>query len=625
MRQALLQHDDLVRACIESHGGQVLLSAETRELLGDSLSAGTTLYDRGSHRLRDLSEPEQIFQLLHPDLEVEFPPLRSLSTHPNNLPQQLTTFVGREQETVDLRRLMEKTRLVTVTGSGGCGKTRLALQVAAEALERFPDGVWVVELAPRADPALVPQTVAEVLDCKEEPGKPILGCRADHVKGKHLLLVLDNCEHLLDACAKLADNLLRTCPQVRLLATSREGLGIARDSTYRVPSLSLPDPSRDATPESLARCESARLFVERAHLQQPDIAVSGEMAPILAAICARLDDIPLAIELATARLRTLSIAEIHARLDQRFRLLTGGSRTALPRHQTLRSLIDWSYDLLSEPEKVMLCRLSAFVGGWTLGAAEHVCAGEPIEEWEILDLLTVLTDKSLAVVAERGGETRYRLLETVRHYARELLLQRREPEALRRRHWVYSLRLARIGHDTPPWLERMAEDHDKLRAALEVCLTQEEHPEPALELASSLGPFWFSRSLFAEGRSYLPQVLVQSSREPTAARAGRALPRLYWHFSKETCWQLAQWRKRAWLFPGACRTSRNSSRASASWRTPTGRKGTMRPSAASRKKPWRSLAECRIRARSRWCSATSAATSTPWERMTRPAPATRRA
>jgi non-specific serine/threonine protein kinase len=276
----------------------------------------------------------------------------------------------------ELKRLLVRTRLLTLTGSGGCGKTRLSLQLAADALEQFPDGAWFAELAPLSDPGLVPQTVATVLGLMEEPGKPISQTLTEHLKDKRLLLLLDNCEHLLDVCAKLADALLRQCPGVQLLASSREALGIGGEQTYRVPSLSLPDPKQAHTPLSVAPFEAVQLFTERALLARPDFQVTPQNAATLAAICYRLDGIPLAIELAAARVRLLSVEEINHKLDQRFRLLTGGSRTALPRQQTLRSLIDWSYDLLHDPEKLLLQRLSAFAGGWTLAAAEQVCTGE---------------------------------------------------------------------------------------------------------------------------------------------------------------------------------------------------------------------------------------------------------
>src|SRR5262249_45935733 len=358
------------------------------------------------------------------------------------------SFVGRETEMAEVKRLLSTTALLTLTGSGGCGKTRLALQVAADVLEQYLDGVWQVELAPLAGPTLVPQTVAAALRVREEPGRPLTATLGDYLRAKALLLVLDNCEHLLAACAQLAESLLRACPKLRVLASSREGLGIAGEQTYRVPSLSLPDPHHLPPPEGLRDVEAVQLFADRARLSQADFAVTQANAPAVVQVCQRLDGIPLAIELAAARVKALSVEKLNERLDDMFRLLTGGSRTALPRQQTLRALIDWSYDLLSPPEKALLRRLAVFAGGWTLEATEAVCgdpvgskqsavgspaagAAEPCAAAEsslppadcllptdVLDLLTSLVEKSLALYEEREGEGRYRLLETVRQYAR---------------------------------------------------------------------------------------------------------------------------------------------------------------------------------------------------------------
>ncbi len=369
----------IARLLAVGHGGQVLLSQAACDLLGDALPSQAGLRDLGSHRLKDLQQPEHIYQLLHPDLPADFPPLRSLSPETTNLPVQLTSFIGREKEMEEIKRLLSRTRLLTLTGSGGCGKTRLAAQVGADLLADFADGVWLVELAAIADPALVPQTVASTLGIREEPGQRLLETLQQHLKPKSLLLLLDNCEHLSAACAQLAETLLQACPNLRILASSREALGIAGELAYRVPSLSLPElprlPSAEAAlVPALARCEATRLFVERAALSYPGFALTEQNAPAVAQVCVRLDGIPLAIELAAARIKVLSADQIAARLDDRFRLLTGGSRTALPRQQTLRALIDWSYDLLSEAERTLLRRLSVFVGGWTLEAAEAICA-----------------------------------------------------------------------------------------------------------------------------------------------------------------------------------------------------------------------------------------------------------
>lgn len=367
----------------------------------------------------------------------------------------MTSFIGREQEMEAVKILLAKTRLLTLTRSGGCGKTRLALQGAADVLEQFPDGVWLVELASLADPALVPQAIAQILGVKEQSGQSVVKTLSEHLKNKSMLLVMDNCEHLLSVCGQLLSALLRACPSLKGLATSREALGIAGELTHRVPPLTSPDLKQTITPESLNQYEAVRLFIERAQFHKPDFSVTSQNAPALAQLCFHLDGIPLAIELAAARVRSLSVEDINTRLDSRFRLLTGGDRSALPRQQTLRALIDWSYDLLGAKEKLLLARLSVFVGGWTLASAEQVCIGERtqtskstadragraesaeeemIEDWEVLDLLSSLADKSLVLVEEQTGGGRYRLLESVRQYMAEKLQQSGEETIVRCRH-----------------------------------------------------------------------------------------------------------------------------------------------------------------------------------------------
>ncbi len=501
-----------------AHGGQVLLSQAVVDGVRDGLPAAVSLRDLGRVRLKDLATPEHVYQVLHPDLRQEFPALRSLESTPNNLPQQATSFIGREKELAELRRLLTKTRLLTLTGSGGSGKTRLCLQVCAESLERFPDGAWLVELAPLSDPALVPQTVATVLGLKEEPGELIVQTLAAHLKDKRLLLLLDNCEHLLDGCAKLADVLLRQCPHVKILASSREALGIGGEQAYRVPSLSLPDPKQAHTPASVVPFEAVQLFTDRALLARPDFQVTDQNATTLVSICHRLDGIPLAIELVAARVRSLSVDEIHRKLDKRFLLLTGGSRTALPRQQTLRSMIDWSYDLLRGAEKMLLQRLSVFAGGFTLAAAEAVCAGDGVEGVDVLDLLTSLADKSLVAAEQDDGRTRYRLLETVRQYAREKLLESGCGVAVRERHRDYFLTLAEevdsklAGAEQAAWLQRLDEEHDNLRSALEWSVVQVESG-PSLRLCGALPRFWIPRGHFAEGREWCARVLQMAGTE----------------------------------------------------------------------------------------------------------------
>jgi predicted ATPase/class 3 adenylate cyclase len=508
-----------------AHGGQVLLSQAVVEHLCTDLPESVSLLDLGNVRLKDLATAEHVYQVVHPQLRNVFPALRSLEATPNNLPQQATSFVGRSPEVAALARLLAKSRLLTLTGSGGCGKTRLGLQIAADALEQHPDGVWLAEFAPLADPALVAQTTATVLGLKEESGKPITRTLVEHLKDKTLLLLLDNCEHLLDACARLCETVLRQCPGVRILATSREALAIGGEQAYRVPSLSLPDTRQAYTPESLVRFEAVQLFADRAVLARHDFLITERNAAAVASICYRLDGIPLALELAAARLRSLSVEEIDGRLNERFRLLTGGSRAALPRQQTLRSLIDWSYDLLHDPARQLLQRLSVFSGGWTLPAAERICAGGGMDEIEVLDQLTSLADKSLVATNPLDGDTRFRLVETVRQYAREKLLEGAHAAAVRARHLDYFLSLAEEaepklqGAEQASWLRRLEQEHDNVRAALEWSLATrgERH---GLRLCGALQRFWITRGHYTEGRGWCARVLETAGAEsPTLLRA----------------------------------------------------------------------------------------------------------
>jgi predicted ATPase/class 3 adenylate cyclase len=455
------------RICAVGHGGQILLSQAVGVLAAPDLPPGVSLRDLGPHRLKDLREPEHLFQVVHPDLPADFPRLKSLDVLPNNLPVQLTSFIGREREKAEVRRLLSSTRVLTLTGSGGKGKTRLALQVAAEGLEGFPDGVWLVELAVLSDPSLVPKAVASALGVPEQQGRLLTETLVDGMRGKSVLVILDNCEHLVAACAHLTDVLLRACPNLRILATSREALGVTGETTWRVTSLSLPDPERLPPLDQFTEYEAIRLFVARAVAIAPQFAVTNRNALAVAQVCHRLDGIPLAIELAAARVKVLAVEQIAARLDDRFRLLTGGSRTALPRQQTLRAAMDWSYHLLSETERLLLRRLSVFAGGWALDAAEGICTGRNLEATDILDLLTSLVDKSLVQAETHRGEARYRLLETVRQYARDRLVEASEEVDVRTRHRAWYVALAERADREPRGpRQRIWRDHDNLRAAL---------------------------------------------------------------------------------------------------------------------------------------------------------------
>ncbi len=512
------------------HGGQVLVTGATYELVAGRLPGGIGLRDLGEHRLQDLGRAERVFEVTGPGLAVGFGPLRSLDDPAlrHNLPSQATSFVGRAAELAELRSLISGgSRLVTVAGPGGIGKSRLALQVAAEVLDGVGDGVWLVELAPVADPELVARTVAAVLQVREEPGRPMLDTLVEAVGGRYLLVVLDNAEHVLGAAAKLADAMMRSCPRACLLVTSREPLGVSGERVFRVPPLPIP-PAGLAAPGRLAAFESVQLFAEHASMHRQGFALDDANAAAVAAICVRLDGIPLALELAAARLGSLSVSEISSRLDQRFRLLTGGSRTALPRHQTLRALIDWSYDLLNPEERLVADRLSVFAGGWTLEAAEAVTSAGDTGEWQALDHLAALVDKSLVQAEEIHGSTRYRLLETVRHYAADHLALRAGVDldgtrAAHRDHYLALVETADLhlrGRDEAAWLDRLEVEFDNIRAALAFSLADPDSAEPGLRLAAGLRWFCYLRGHGGEVLEALNALLERpDARMPTRTRA----------------------------------------------------------------------------------------------------------
>jgi predicted ATPase/class 3 adenylate cyclase len=500
------------------HGGQTLLSQASQIMIGDQLPAEISLRDLGERRLKDLARPERIFQLVSPDLPSEFPQLKTIEAYPNNLPSQLTSFIGREKEIDQIKRLLEHpvgelstgpgvhgAPLVSLVGPGGTGKTRLALQAAAELLEAFPDGVWLVELAPLSDSALVTPTVAATFNLSQDPKHGSESLLAEHLIAKHLLLILDNCEHLIDACAKLVDGLLHHCPLLHILTTSREPLGITGETILRVPSLSMPDLAHAAQAEQLTQFESVRLFIERAQSAQPGFQMTNENCFQIAQICQRLDGIPLAIELAAARINLLTVDQINLRLKDRFRLLTGGSRVSLPRHQTLSALIDWSYELLNEAERILLRRLAVFAGGWTLEAAEQVCCGEGLETEEVLEQLAGLVNKSLVVTElDNADHARYDYLETIQQYAYARLLEAGEAEGARNRHLEYFLRQSEQGENELygpnqlHWFDLLEEDHDNYRGAMEWAL-ESEQALAALRIPGALHYFWFVRGYRIEG------------------------------------------------------------------------------------------------------------------------------
>jgi predicted ATPase/class 3 adenylate cyclase len=515
----------VARLLSAGYGGQVLLSQATQELIRDDLPTGATLRDMGERRLKDLIRPERVYQLVASDLADEFPPLKTLDARAHNLPQQLTSFVGREREMGQVKDLVRSTRLVTLTGAGGAGKTRLALQASADLIDDFAHGVWFVDLAALGDERLVPQAVATVLGVRERPGAAIADALVEAMGDRELLLVLDNCEHLIQAAAALSQRMLSAAAGVRILATSREALRIPGEVTYRVPSLAAPGPRTPAHIDALAQYAAVQLFIDRARAVQPSFHVDDANAPAVASICYQLDGIPLAIELAAARVRSLTVTEVNDRLGQRFRLLTSGARTALPRQQTLRALIDWSFDLLNASERALLCRVACFAGGWTADAATAVATDAPMVADEVPDLLSALADKSLVVAEDRGGATRYRLPETVRQYARERLLELGEDARCRRRHfeWFLSLVLEAEPRLTGPeqkgWLDRLEAEHDNLRAALEWAAAADGARANGLRLAGNLFWFWYVRGYLGEGRAWISGFLAAAPDADASVRA----------------------------------------------------------------------------------------------------------
>ncbi|HYR00655.1 MAG TPA: adenylate/guanylate cyclase domain-containing protein [Casimicrobiaceae bacterium] len=510
-----------------AHGGQILLSQATVESIREQLPPGVTLRDLGRVRLRDLASPEHVYQAVHPRLREDFPALRSLESTPNNLPQQVTSFVGRERGQAEVRKLLAQAPLLTLLGMGGLGKTRLSLQVAADVLDEFPDGVWFVELAPVADARLVPQAVASVLGVMEEAGRPVIEALVKFVRERELLVILDNCEHLVHACADLAKQLLQAGSRLKLLASSREHLRVPGEVTYPVQALAVPDSREAAAPDALVRYEAVRLFVDRAQAVRPDFAVSAENAPAIVDICRRLDGIPLALELAAARVRSLPVEAIAERLDDRFRLLTRGARTDLPRQQTLRALIDWSYDLLDSPEKAVFERLAVFAGGFTLEAAETVAQGGAIRHDDVLDLVSALVDKSL-VELDAGG-TRYRMLETVREYAQQGLVAAEDADAVRTRHLDHYLALAIEAHpqlwgrEQGKWLSRLDLERENFLAAHAWCERAPAGAAKGLQLAETLQLYWLPRGLIELGYRVTLEALARPGAQARDYRRSGAL------------------------------------------------------------------------------------------------------
>ncbi len=516
----------VARVLSTGYGGQVLLSTVIYELVRDALPAGASLKDLGEHALKDLLRPEHVYQLTIPDLPTDFPALKSLERHPHNLPVQPTPFLGREHEVTGVCDLLRRpeVRLVTLTGPGGIGKTRLSLQVAAEMTDQFADGVFLVALAPVSDAELVVPTIMQTLSIKETGGQPLLTQLKSVLKDRQMLLVLDNFEQVVDAAVQVAE-LLAACPRLKIIVTSRVVLHLQAEREYTVPPLSLPNPKHLPDLVTLSQYEAVALFIQRAQAVKPDFAVTNANAPAVAGICARLDGLPLAIELAAARAKFFAPQALLTRLEQGLSVLTGGARDLPARQQTLRGAIAWSYDLLSPEEKALFRRLSVFVDGWTIEAAEIVCRAAGELELDILDGLLSLVDKSLLRQQESTeGEPRFWMLQLLREFGLEALAHAGESEVTRQTHAEYFLALTEqaepdmYGPNQVSWLERLEQEHDNQRAALGWMREQSEG-ECGLRLAGALRLFWSVRGHLSEGRQWLETLLARVHPAAAAVRA----------------------------------------------------------------------------------------------------------
>jgi predicted ATPase/DNA-binding winged helix-turn-helix (wHTH) protein len=531
-REELVSREDIARrlwspdVVTDLDAGIHTAVLKIRRALGDSSASPRFVETVSRKGYRFIASVEVVRQSV--EASAELSTAGRLPHRPHNLPADLTSFVGRREELLKLPAMLASSRLLSLTGAGGVGKTRLAVRLAQDVVNDFPDGVWLIELAPLAAPDLLAQTFATVVGVQEGPQRSARDALLDSLRHRALLLVVDNCEHILPACADLLEALLRVAPGVRVLATSREALGVSGETVCRVRSLSLPEPLAPV-PAALPDSEATQLFVERARAVDEAFALTADTADSIVRICRRLGGIPLAIELAAARVDVLSLEQIEARLQNRFHLLTGGPRTALPRQRTLEATLDWSYQLLSDTQRQLLCRLSVFPSSWTLQAAEHVCAGEGIDEGRMLDLLSQLVNKSLVVVDSAfTGERRFGLLETVRHYARERLAQSGDAERVRARQFEFFYdefrhALPRLrGHGQQAYLRRLRIEQENLRCALEFSLTSPDLAEKGTELAAALFWFWTKRGLFGEGEMWLERVLAVTGGVAGSLRA-RAL------------------------------------------------------------------------------------------------------
>jgi len=508
-----------------AYGGQTIISNDVHEKLKDRVFKDFSFRDLGERRLKDLIHPVKIFQLISPKLRNEFPQLKTLDARPNNLPVQLTSFIGRGEQIEQIKNILKQTHLATITGTGGSGKTRLALQVSAEIIDEFENGVWYAELASLNDPLLLPQLIAQTLGLKEEPMRSMEETLCDYLRDRELLIILDNCEHMIDAAARLAEILLVKSPKLRIIATSREALRCSGEMTHRVLSLDTPDPRKKISIEQLSQYDSVSLFLERASAVNSNFKITKENSLALAGICSQLDGIPLAIELAAARVKVLSVEKINERLNDRFKLLTGGKRTSLPRQQTLKALIDWSYDLLSEKEKMLWGRLSIYSDGWTLESAEEICSDDKIETDEIMEIMYNLNEKSVVIFNEE--KDRYRMLETIRQYGEEKLKETHEEEIFENKHFEYFKNFVlktepkMFGAEMQKNMEKISQDYGNIETALNRTLKNNDI-ENGMEIAASLGNYWQIQGNFFEGSSRL-ESLIESTKGIKTPVLGKVL------------------------------------------------------------------------------------------------------
>ncbi len=534
------------RVMSATYGEQILISNETYELAKEEFIIGVpglenengnreicierdwnriSFRDLGERRLKDLIQPMRLFQIVSPELAADFPPLKTLDARPNNIPFQLTNFIGREEEIKQIKNLIQQTHLLTLTGPGGGGKTRLALQVSADIIDDFANGVWIAELASLLDPGLLPQAIAQAIGIQEQPKQSPEDTLIDFLQDKNMLIILDNCEHIVEHCANLSEKLLINCPGLKIIATSREELRCRGEQTHRIQSLKIPNPKEKISLEKLYEYEAVILFIERAIAVNSKFTVNEDNAHALAEICYQLDGIPLAIELAASKVTVLSVEKLNIRLDDRFKLLTGGKRTAMPRQQTLRALIDWSYDLLLEQEKLLWGRLSVFAGGWTMEAAEAICSDEKIRAEEVLDLLSNLTEKSIIIFDDE--KERYRMLESIRQYGMDKLSETGDRKVISRNHLKYYMKFAEsaevklIGSEMKTWLGKLDEDSGNFEKAL-LLSSEKVYNEEVLRLAGALGYYWKIRGHFSAGSRWLENVLLNSPEVINSAR-GKAL------------------------------------------------------------------------------------------------------